>query len=477
MTASPTDIDVQTQSAPLMVSASGLRGIIGASLTPSVIVSYTHAILHALTNDAKLPKSIVVGRDGRASGAPLHKILTGTLQAAGVHVIDLDIVTTPTVGIMVRHHNADGGIVLTASHNPQEWNGIKAIDRTGAALAPDHARVLIDAYRQGVQAHTDHANLGTARIDDTASHVHVARVLEFVHDLCPIDRIQAQSFSAVVDSVNASGSRGAQLLLDALGVRAIHLHSEQSGIFPHEPEPTADNLSGLSGHVTRAGASVGFAQDPDADRLAIIDDLGRYIGEEYTLALAAMAVLESPSAHSITVAANLSTSRMIDDIAANAGGTVLRTPVGEANVVKGMRDSNALLGGEGNGGVIVPAVGEIRDSLTAMALTLALLTLRNEPLSDITDRIPSYAIIKRKAPAPNGLDPAVLERVSAAFPGATANNTDGLRLDMDNPHGKGKAWVHVRASNTEPIIRVIAEAQDAASANAICDQAETAIAG
>lgn len=477
MSATPADIGASHMQAPLMISASGLRGIVGSTLTPTVLVEYTNAIVDVLSQDDTTSCTLVVGRDGRASGAALHRIVVGTLQSAGVDVIDLDVATTPTVGVMVRHHDADGGIVLTASHNPQEWNGIKAIDSTGAALSPDHAQSLIDVYRRGVHRSVPHDRIGKVQIDDTATHVHVARVLEFTHSICPIERIRAQSFSAVVDSVNASGSRGAHLLLDAMGVRATHMHAETSGIFPHEPEPTESNLAGMSGQVARVGATVGFAQDPDADRLAIIDDLGRYIGEEYTLAVAAMALLESTPETTLTLAANLSTSRMIDDIAERAGGTVVRTPVGEANVVNGMRASGAVLGGEGNGGVIVPAIGEIRDSLTAMALTLALITLRNQPLSEIVSEIPSYAIEKRKAPAPGGLDPSVLKRVRDAFPGGACNNADGLRVDLDNPHGSGKAWVHVRASNTEPIIRVIAEAEDQQSAQALCDQAEQAIAG
>lgn len=481
MPSPPAELDAAQHAAPLMVSASGLRGIVGASLTPSVVVGYTHAVVHALRRDDGHPATLVLARDGRASGPPFHAVVKATLQAAGVNVIDIDCATTPTAGLMVTHHNADGAIVLTASHNPQQWNGIKAIDSTGAALAPDHARALIDAYRKGVADHAPHHAMGTARTDDTATHVHVARVLDFIEPLCPVERIRAQSFSVVVDSVNASGARGAELLLDALGVRATHLHNSSSGVFPHDPEPIAENLSELSGHVTREGAAAGFAQDPDADRLAIVDDHGRYIGEEYTLALAAMALLqahaESANGSTPVLAANLSTSRMIDDVAAQFGATVVRTPVGEANVVKAIRDHNAVLGGEGNGGVVVPAVGNIRDSLTAMALVLALLTRTASTLFDLVEDMPAYAIVKRKSEAPNGLDPAVLDRLRTAFPSATANDADGLRLDLDAPDGNGKGWVHVRASNTEPIVRVIAEAPTEAGANALADMAEAAIAG
>ncbi|XHC26322.1 MAG: phosphoglucosamine mutase [Phycisphaerales bacterium] len=341
------------------------------------------------------------------------------------------------------------------------------------------AEAIIARFRSGETVYADHAGLGTIEADDTAAHVHVARVLDAVSDVAPIDAIRAQRFRVVIDSVNASGTRSAKLLMDALGCELIHLHDQATGIFPHTPEPTKENLKDLCAEVIRNDAVIAFAQDPDADRLAIIGSSGEYIGEEYTLALGAWAVLESiDNASGARIATNLSTSRMVEDVAARYGATVDRYPVGEANLVEAMLADRAYtpIGGEGNGGVVWPAIVPIRDSIGAMALTLALMTRTGRSLSDLVDDIPAYAIVKRKKPIREGLAAQALDAVRSTLGGRAAklDDSDGVRVDLKLPSG-GDAWVHVRPSNTEPILRLIAEAPTEAEANELLDEVASAL--
>ncbi|MFI4853812.1 MAG: phosphoglucosamine mutase [Phycisphaerales bacterium JB065] len=470
--------------APLMLSVSGCRGIVGRSLTPEVVCRYANAVASWIAEARPAerqgqPVTIVLGRDGRQSGAMVRDLVVGTLVASGVRVIDLGVATTPTTGVAVDHFGADGAIILTASHNPQQWNGMKAVTSRGCAPPATAADQIISRYRAGDTAFADFDRLGCVEADDTATHVHVARVLEAVSKVAPIESIRAQRFRVVINSVNASGSRGAKLLMDALGCELVHLNDSTDGIFPHTPEPTEENLRDMCSEVIRAGAVIGFAQDPDADRLAIIDAGGRYIGEEYTLALSAWAVLESMESTSGTrIATNLSTSRMVEDIAARYGATVDRYAVGEANLVDAMladRDHTPI-GGEGNGGVVWPAIVPIRDSIGAMALVLALMTRTGRSLSDLVDDIPSYAIVKRKQPIRDGLADQALKAVQTVLgPRAEKiDDSDGVRVDLKLASG-GDAWVHVRPSNTEPILRLIAEAPTQAAANELLDEVSSAI--
>ena len=451
-----------------MLSVSGARGLVGKSMTPEVAAGIAAAFGTEVRAGTGGTPTMLVGNDGRASGPDLVEAAIGALVSAGCRVIDLGTVTTPTVGVMTAELHAQGAIVVTASHNPIEWNGIKCLDSNGLAPPPKEAARIIERFkRRDFQFVPEDERSGSAK-DDTGNAVHVERVLSMVD----VQLIRSRGFRVVLDSVNASGGPAGRMLLEALGCEVRHINGEQTGVFTHPPEPIEENLRDLADQVRgNAGAACGFAQDPDADRLAIVDENGRYIGEEYTLALAALRMLQSRGG--VPLAANLSTSRMIDDIASQfEGASVLRTAVGEANVVDGMRACGAPLGGEGNGGVIVPEVGWVRDSIAAMALVLELMAAEGRPLSAIVDGLPRYAMVKRKLDlggigGREAIQPA-LDRLRKSHATARISDVDGLRVDLE------AGWIHLRASNTEPIIRLISESRDPGSAAALADEAAKA---
>ena len=452
--------------APLMLSVSGARGLMGITMTPVVAARFAAAYGSRLASNAAAdrPRRVCVGRDGRAGGEALSAAVGGALAAVGLEVIDLGIATTPTVGVAIRHHRALGGMVVTASHNPQQWNGLKCLDGDGLAPPPEIAKAIIEDFKADRATYAAPTSIPRIRRDEAATDFHVERVLECVD----VGAIRAAKLVAAVDSVNASGSRGAALLLDALGVAIHQIHGDPSGVFPHTPEPLEENLRGLAEATRSHGASVGFAQDPDADRLAIVDERGVFIGEEYTLALAALRAFERFGAG--VSAANLSTSRLIDAVAAKfPGASVIRAAVGEANVVAALKAHDGVVGGEGNGGIILPRVGWVRDSLAGMALVLDLLAARREPLSAIVASLPRLSMVKRKhdLAAIGGLAavPGMIEALRREFSGAAVNDADGIRFDLS------EGWVHFRASNTEPIVRLIAEGVDDAAAAALADRA------
>jgi len=463
--------------APLMLSVSGCRGLVGRSLTPEVVCRFAGAyagfVKHQHSTESP---TLVLARDGRQGGHAIHQIAAGALMAAGCHVIDLGVATTPTVGVVVLDRRAHGGIVLTASHNPAEWNGLKPISAQGGAPHADHAKQVIELFRAGDVALVGHDRTGRLEHDPAAAELHARRVLEALDAITDLDAIRKRRFHVVLDSVNASGSRAGRALLDELHCRVVHLNSDDSGIFPHIPEPIAENLSDLCAAVEAHKADAGFAQDPDADRLALVDEKGRFIGEEYTLALGALSLLSAPGAKSHgVIAANLSTSRMVDDIAARFGARVVRTAVGEANVVAGMRAAGTAIGGEGNGGVIWSTVVPIRDSLVAMGLTLDLMARTGKSLSELVAEIPAYAIEKRKLTlSDQSFIPRAISAVGSAFAGARIDTQDGIRADLDLPGG-GAGWIHARPSNTEPIFRLIAEAPTRRQAVELLDTAQRAI--
>ncbi|MDZ4830243.1 MAG: phosphoglucosamine mutase [Phycisphaerae bacterium] len=449
--------------APLMLSVSGARGIVGKTMTPAVAAEFAAAFAALVAEGTKGRRPrLVVGRDGRQGGACLALAVQGGLAAVGCDVIDLGVTMTPTVGVMIRELKADGGMAVTASHNPIEWNGLKCLDGDGLAPPKPVADEIVARFKSKRIAYTSSLDVGTIETNTSSNETHIAKVLAYVD----VERIRAARFHVVLDSVNASGCVPGRALLERLGCRVTHLFGEPTGIFGHVPEPIEQNLVALaSGVRTTAGASCGFAQDPDADRLAIVDERGRFIGEEYTLVLAALRVLarRGPTAPKATLATNLSTSRMIDDVAARFGATVLRTAVGEANVVAALKPAKGLLGGEGNGGVIVPEICWVRDSLSAMAIVLELLATEERPLSEIVDSLPRYAMVKTKLDLAGigglaAVGPA-LERTKSAFASERINATDGVRIDFAD------GWVHLRASNTEPIVRIIAEAPTKARAD------------
>ncbi len=438
---------------PLMLSVSGARGIVGRSMTPSVAVDLAAAFgsfVGQRTGEAH--PTICVGRDSRPSGQMLANSVAAGLASVGGRVIDLGVVGTPTVGVMIAAHRASGGMIVTASHNPVQWNGLKFLDADGAAPPPAEINRIIRRFEQQDFRPAESLIDEPVKRDESGDDTHVGLVLANIDP----EPIRAANSKIVLDSVNGAGCVAGRMLLEQLGCEVVHLNGEPTGLFAHTPEPLKENLVELAKTTATAQAACGFAQDPDADRLAIVDERGAYIGEEYTLVLAAKRVLELQGGG--VIATNLSTSRMIDDVAAQyQGASVVRSAVGEANVVAAMRSEDAVIGGEGNGGVIFPPVCFVRDSLSAMMLVLSLLAAEKRPLSDIVSELPHYEMIKQKfdLSAVGGRDAvgSMIQKVTEAFADEKINTSDGVRVDFT------EGWVHLRPSNTEPIVRLIAEAQ------------------
>ncbi|MCC6681776.1 MAG: phosphoglucosamine mutase [Phycisphaeraceae bacterium] len=445
--------------APLMLSVSGLRGLVDRTITPQVAARYGAAvgkwIRQSHPNVAK--PLVVIGRDSRPSGESYQQAAAAGLMQTGCRAINLGITSTPGVAVMALHLQAQGGMVVTASHNPIVWNGMKAIRHDGSSPPAEDARCIIELFRADTSEYPTTTDIPT---DATAAKVHCDAVLAQVD----VELIRSAKLRCVLDSVHGAGGPEARLLLDALGVEVVHLYGEPTGDFPHSPEPTRENLTGLCDAMKQHDANLGFAQDPDADRLAVVDETGRYIGEEYTLALCTLHKLASGA----VAVANLSTSRMIDDIAASVGATIQRTPVGEANVASAMRKHHALIGGEGNGGVILSPVSYIRDSLVAVTLLLELLARRRQPLSQIMGDIPAYCIVKEKIDADKDVIARLHDSMQNHFRGKL-DFQDGVRVDWPD------RWVHVRPSNTEPIIRLIAEARNESDARSMITECRKAL--
>ncbi|MEE8459914.1 MAG: phosphoglucosamine mutase [Phycisphaerales bacterium] len=452
--------------APLMLSISGARGIVGESMTPAVARDFAAAFGSSVrAGGAPDNLTVCLGRDTRPSGGMLSAAAAAGLAAVGARVVDLGVVATPTVGVMVAEHRAHGGMVITASHNPVQWNGLKCITSGGHAPSAGSTDEILRRFSEHDFILSLPREFVPRTTDDRGPRLHVDRVLAQVD----VGSIRSARLRVVLDSNNGAGGAAGRLLLEALGCEVIALNDEPHGNFTHDPEPLADNMRQLATETAAHNAAVGFGQDPDADRLAIVDDRGRYIGEEYTLVLAARQVLEGGTAGPIAV--NLSTSRMIDDVVSQyAGAEVHRTPVGEANVVAEMQRCEAILGGEGNGGVILPSVCWIRDSLGAMALVLDLLASSRQSLGTLVDQLPQYIMIKQKFDVPAGNGESLTSQVTEHFAGARIDSTDGVRADLDD------GWVHVRPSNTEPVIRVIAEARTRERALELIEQAKQAVA-
>lgn len=435
----------------LMMSVSGVRGIIGQTMTPALAVELGCAFGTSLRGG-----TVVIGRDSRPSGPMLQNALVAGLLSTGCRVIQLDIASTPATAFMVRRHQAAGGVVITASHNPLIWNGIKFLTSEGLAPPPEQAGQIFQLYHDKAFKLVGVEDVRRPEFDASAAETHVAGVLDTVN----VERIRSGKFKVVLDSVNGAGGGEGYRLLESLGCTIVHINGEPTGRFAHTPEPLAENLTELCDVTARAQADIGFAQDPDADRLVMVNEKGEFIGEEYTLALAARYFF---AAHPGPAAANLSSSRMIDDLAARAGGAcrVHRSPVGEANVVEAMKTNGCVFGGEGNGGVIDPRVVPVRDSLVSIALALQLLADTSRPISELAAEIPAYVMIKQKFECTPERIAKVLAAVRDVYADQRINDADGVRVDFE------RSWFHVRASNTEPIIRIIAEAPDRPQADSL----------
>jgi len=454
-----------------IASISGLRGVVGDGIDPAVAVEFAAAYATECE-----PGPIVVSHDGRVSSAVFTAAVQAGVAATGHDVLQAGATATPTVGLLVRDLGCAGGIQISASHNPPEYNGLKFFQRAGMVLSQSQGRALLERWQRHDIRWASWYGLGTTRMIDEPDASHLARVLELVD--CAA--IQRRKLKVALDACHGAGGRLGAALLRALGCQTVILGSQPDGRYDHPPEPTLANLGEFARVVPAVNAAVGFAQDPDADRLAIIDETGQYIGEELTLALAAVRRLEQQRG---PVVLNLSTSRVTEDIAARLGCPVFRVPVGEINVVERMIAENAVLGGEGNGGVIDPRVGYVRDSFVAMALVLDLLAATDRPLSRLVARLPQYRMVKHKFPLaesagdsqsqphPDENGRQLWQRIAGRYPEARADYSDGLRLDWDD------RWAHVRASNTEPIIRVISEAPSAELAEELAREVGNCVVG
>jgi phosphomannomutase len=429
----------------LMVSVAGIRGRVGFSLTPEVVATYA-AGFGAWSAARGKSRAIVVGRDSRVSGPMFHRTVVAALQSVGCTTIDIGLTTTPTCQLAVEHHHAAGGLMISASHNPIEWNGLKFIASTGLFLDNAEGIEMRAAIEKGIRRAT-WDELGTVEQDDRAVSRHLERVLSIPY--VDVAGIRKRRFKVALDCVRGAGSIIVPQLLERLGCTVSAIHIEPDGRFPRSPEPTADNLKELERLVQSTGSAVGLAVDPDVDRLALVSNEGKAIGEDYTLALAARLVLRHRKGPVVT---NLSTSRLLEDVAKAAGVPIRRAPVGEVNVATTMRDMNSPIGGEGNGGVILSEVHLGRDAPVGIALILQLLHEENRPLSAIAGDLPKYIIVKDKLDRPKASLEVVYAALKKAFPTAEADTQDGLRLSWPD------RWVHVRPSGTEPIVRVIAEA-------------------
>jgi phosphomannomutase len=436
----------------LIVSVSGIRGIIGDGLAPTEAVRFAEALGTYLRGGR-----VLLSRDSRPSGLMLRHAVIAGLQACGCEIVDLGIVPTPTCGLAVRKLDAAGAIQITASHNPSPWNGLKLFGNEGAVLSPSRGKEVKQLYDNGAFALVSHDQLGLMRENHDAETWHRERVLQLVD----VTRIRSRNFRTLLDANGGAGGTLGKALLESLQARPIVLGGHPDGSFAHPPEPIAENLTSVLPRVPEEEANLGFVLDPDSDRLAIIDETGRYIGEELTLALAVLCRLrQEPGA----VVINMSSSRVTEDIAKSFGVTCHRTAVGEANVVAKMMESGAVIGGEGNGGVIDPRVGWVRDPFIGMALVLQLMADTGKTLSALVAELPSYAIVKDKYTVPREKLAALNQALQGRWPEAKANSLDGLRLDWAD------RWVHVRPSNTEPIVRVIAEAPQASDAERLCKE-------
>ncbi len=438
----------------LMVSISGLRGEIGSTLTPQVIQKYTLAF-------AKYVKGgkVVVGRDSRVSGPLITDIVKGCLVASGCEVIDIGIVTTPTVELEIVHHQAAGGIAITASHNPIQWNGLKFMAPDGRFLPPDQAEQVYAMADREESALKSWDQLGQVIPDDQAIRRHIDKVLSISY--LDVEAIRKRHFKVAVDTVNGAGGVIIPQLLEELGCEVTAINREPNGRFAHTPEPLPENLTQLSETVRKVRADVGFAVDPDVDRCAIVDNEGNPIGEEYTLVIAAKLVFSKTLGRMVI---NMSTSRASEDIAKYYNCMVVRSKVGEINVAEKMKEIDAIIGGEGNGGVILPEVHVGRDAPVAVALTLQALLEHGGTMKELKASLPQYEMVKKKV-AIADLDPdQILAKLQEKYKDYDINTLDGLKIDFE------KSWVHLRKSNTEPIMRVIAEAPTLKEAEALADQ-------
>jgi len=437
----------------LIKSISGIRGTIGGKpdegLTPPDIVRFITAyacFIKSQATDKKL--NVVIGRDARISGVMVSNLVSGTLIGMGIDVLDIGLTTTPTVEMAVTDSASDGGIIITASHNPKQWNALKLLNSKGEFLSARDGEELMKIVESGNYSYVEVDKLGVYSVSDRYLLTHIDHIL----DIPLVDReaIKNAHFSVVVDAVNSTGGIAIPLLLEVLGVSTVHrLYCEPTGLFPHNPEPLPEHLSAICEEVVKQKADVGFVVDPDVDRLAIINEFGEPLGEEYTLVAVADYILQHKAGNTVS---NLSSSQALKDITEKAGGNYFASAVGEVNVVEMMKKQHAVIGGEGNGGVIYPDLHYGRDALVGIALFLSYLAKSGKTCSTLRAGYPSYFISKNKIEfGPEIALDDILDKIAEQYKDHDISRIDGVKIHFD------KSWVHLRKSNTEPIIRIYAE--------------------
>lgn len=442
-----------------MISVAGIRGIVGESLTPLVVSRFAAAFARSLGEGP-----VVVGRDARISGPMVYQAVASGLRAAGRDVVDLGLATTPGTQVAVETLHAAGGIILTASHNPAPWNALKFLSARGEFLDAEAGAKVRARYESGEDLWVPFDRLGGERTENQADDWHIARVLAL--DVLDANAVRSRRLKVAVDGCASVGGIAVPRILRELGAEVFELDCVPNGRFTRELEPLPEHLGALGGFVKKNGADYGVAVDPDSDRAAFVDAAGRPLGEEYTVALGTRVMLEK---HRGPVVTNLSTSRMLDAVCEQAGVVLHRTPVGEAHVVTRMREVGAVAGGEGNGGMIVPAVHYGRDGLVAVALISQAMAASGRTLRELADTLPRTVMIKAKAGRSDEPWERAAERLRRAFPDHDVETQDGLRLS------RGEAWVHVRPSGTEPIVRVIAESPSDDETRGLIERAREAL--
>lgn len=448
----------------LIKSISGIRGTIGGAagngLTPLDIVKFTSAYGAWLIKNGGA-KKVVVGRDARISGSMVNNLVTGTLMGLGIDVVDIGLSTTPTVEVAVPLEQAGGGIILTASHNPKQWNALKLLNAKGEFISDTDGKELLEIAENSDFEYAEVSSLGKVAYDESYRQKHIDLILAL--PLVDVDAIAKANFKVVIDCVNSTGGIFVPALLEALGVKTVYkLYCEPDGEFPHNPEPLPENLTALSKEVIAKNADLGIAVDPDVDRLCFVCEDGNMFGEEYTLVAVADYVLKNTKGNTVS---NLSSTRALRDVTENAGGEYSAAAVGEVNVVNKMKEVNAVIGGEGNGGVIYPELHYGRDALAGIALFLTHLAKFGKQVSLLRSSYPGYFISKNKITLTPEMDiDALLLKVEEKYKNQPYSTIDGLKIEFD------KQWVHLRRSNTEPIIRIYSESESETAANGLANK-------
>ena len=445
----------------LIKSISGIRGTIGGhegdSLSSLDVVKFTYAYAHFITTQSSSSKTIIIGRDARMSGEMISKLVSGTLMSCGLNVIDVGLSTTPTIEVAVQSSGSAGGIIITASHNPENWNALKLLNSLGEFLSESDGKEILEIAESGSFIFNNVKNLGNYVYDNSFNDHHINMVLDL--ELVNIDAVRSSGFKIVLDAVNSTGGIIIPRMLDRMGVECIELYCDPNGNFPHDPEPLPENITELSNMVTDTCSDFGIVVDPDVDRLAFVCEDGSIFGEEYTIVAISDFILSKYPGNTVS---NLSSSRALADITRIHGGAYSYSSVGEVNVVEKMKSTNAIIGGEGNGGVIYPDLHYGRDALVGIALFLTYLAERKISVSNLRSTYPNYFISKNKIKMkPDTNIDIIFSKLEKKYQNENITMIDGLKIDFDD------SWIHLRKSNTEPVIRIYAESMSQSESDSL----------